>query len=254
MQTNRRGFTLIELLVVIAIIAVLASLLVPAVQNALVRGRTIHCLMNMRTLGMGTSAYANDHKGSLYLRHSGGGGPDGWMRALLGYIGSETPDADVQGGNKEFSAVYRDVRAYQCTSMPTTRFPQQTATHPIRGGNVTIAAQPVDYVINDFDLNSAGSGRAATNNPRTPIDDVMAFPGVTRLVFFADGHRDNPLTDFRLHDMWNDAHIWNGATPRMSNDDRHGDGANVGGIDGSAHTAKFSDLTDDRFHRVGRNP
>ena len=64
-RRNRAAFTLIELLVVIAIIAILASLLVPAVKDALERGKQIHCTSNLRGLGTTFFAFANDHEGHL---------------------------------------------------------------------------------------------------------------------------------------------------------------------------------------------
>jgi prepilin-type N-terminal cleavage/methylation domain-containing protein len=64
-RSVRSGFTLMELLVVITIIAVLASMLMPAI--ALVRGsaKAINCRANQRQVGMAVYAYAEEHDGYL---------------------------------------------------------------------------------------------------------------------------------------------------------------------------------------------
>ena len=69
-MNSNRGFTLIELLVVMAIIAILAAMLMPALQRAREAARRTSCLNNLKELGTGLAQYQKDHDGSMPEYHN----------------------------------------------------------------------------------------------------------------------------------------------------------------------------------------
>ena len=69
---TRKSFTLIELLVVIAIIAILAAMLLPALQQARERGRQAICQSNFRQTGNAAAAYADQNNSWAPFHYTSG--------------------------------------------------------------------------------------------------------------------------------------------------------------------------------------
>ncbi|MBL8758748.1 MAG: type II secretion system protein [Phycisphaerae bacterium] len=62
----RRGFTLVELLVVIAIIALLVSIILPAIGKARLTAQQTICMSNLKQIGIAYNGYAYDNKGGIW--------------------------------------------------------------------------------------------------------------------------------------------------------------------------------------------
>ncbi len=104
------AFTLVELLVVLGIIAVLASLVAPAIGGAGAAARCTECAAKLRTLANGVLLYCNDHNAEFPRSfHSGGTHREpGWAMSVAPYIGlSEKQISDPALWEQAFNDLYR---------------------------------------------------------------------------------------------------------------------------------------------------
>lgn len=128
-RNQRPGFTLVELLVVIAIIAMLVTLLLPAVQSAREAARRTQCINNLKQMGLACHNYAGSQEDEFPV-----GSPDNLLHGLfthmLPYLEEQAlyDTLDLEGTSHHNPsealnpARYKPIPAYSCASYGETVF------------------------------------------------------------------------------------------------------------------------------------
>lgn len=172
------GFTLIELLVVIAIIAILASMLLPALSKAKARGQAAKCLNNLRQMGLGMLMYADDNRGNIPRADA-----PIWWQVI-------TPQLGAQKTND-----YSKVKVYLCPSYPNKK-------------------QLICYVVNGWQFSSPNDLVGFATSAPSALSRVQQ-PAET--IYLADNEHGSwrpVITDLvstsgapELNDVWTPTHL-----------------------------------------------
>jgi prepilin-type N-terminal cleavage/methylation domain-containing protein len=219
----RSAFTLIELLVVIAIIAILASMLLPALASAKGKAHQIRCIANHRQLGLAWMFYHDDNNGKLphNLRENTPTAAPSWVE---GTIHGDTPgmwDTNYLLDPKRaaFAKYLRTVEVYKC--------PAERTVFKRPGGRTVPKIR--SYSMNDYITPPGGGSWGVGFHFRTTTDIVSP---ATTFVFTDVEPGSMCFTPFRIPDS--DTQPWFTAPGAM-----HSKGTALTFSDGHAESKRW---------------
>lgn len=214
-KRKNRGFTLVELLVVIGIIALLISILLPALSKARKQANTVKCLANMKQFGTALVQYTNEWKGAMPYsgwndfpgngNYGGGkGNAGGWPDWLFDASSKITPPVaslfnfkDVKNG--AFYAYLNGANAiYRCPqdAGPWLAQNSQFISSYVMNGSTNNFSYGVFYKVTAFHPGDAIMWEIGTTGPdgndpsNTPNEPISARHVKGTSILFVDGHAE----------------------------------------------------------------